>query len=266
MGLLNPLHLGQVKFILLLVVVAVAIVAFTDTRGGHLLRKLAIRVFEHPRIRSAIEHCKRMLLEALPHPTAPEPGADVSGHSAKTFSSFPLREGDRVATVESVESDGTLSLRSVTSFEAIGHAALSEIVEEYGGDAHKLVRHAVVRNRKTGEALRFDSMYSDRGQSFAFDFQGLKSALYPNPFHFSERDFEAQRAFDARKALAAARAGIVLVTVPYVIDRCERDSREVSGWRHEPALTAQDRKRRIKRYLHAQVLKYQTVPWSAACA
>ena len=139
-----------------------------------------------------------------------------------------------------------------SSFQKIGHEAFVELVECFGGkreDVKENVRCQDIINPETGRRLEFDSFYEDRTYRIAVEYQGAHHTQYPNIYHRSLHEHEAQKRRDVYKAEAALRNGVVLICVPYEIDRHVRDAREPTGWRFDPSITDVERKRRISEFL-----------------
>jgi hypothetical protein len=147
----------------------------------------------------------------------------------------------------------------MSQFEEIGHAAFRDILTSHGGNSACVqanVRLPSIRNPETGMRLDLGSLYEEGGHRIAVDYQGVQHSMFPNPFHGTIRDFNAQIQRDIAKADAARREGIYLITVPYHVDRCMPDEGASSGWRLDETLTREERRSRIEKYLKVALTEY----------
>lgn len=238
-----------VKYALAISVLFVVVAATTDTVVGAWVRSLGTKVASHPRLeflateaRAAVEARLRRFLG----PLAGVIGPRTHSIDEKTVvnGGFPVTSKAHGATP-----------RRKSSFETLGADAFREVVADYGGDPARVVLDATVSDPLTGETLRFDVSYIDERASIAVDFKSLASTLYPNPFHLSRREFDDAAARCSEKALAASRAGALYIDVPYTVDRCEPDSREETGWRHISNLSDSNRRERIRRFIHSELIR-----------
>ena len=67
-------------------------------------------------------------------------------------------------------------------------------------------------NPETGRRLEADA-YCEELKLMA-EFSGIQHRVYPNPYHSTRAQFEAQQQRDALKAELCAKAGVKLVIVP----------------------------------------------------
>ena len=80
------------------------------------------------------------------------------------------------------------------------------------------VRNLGLINPQTRRQLEIDCY--DPISKIGVEYNGIQHYTYPNSFHKSREDFEAQVQRDGLKAELCAQRGIRLVTIPYVIDTC----------------------------------------------
>lgn len=239
------MQLSTVKYTLLLTLAVLVIAAFTETWVGARLRDAATRLRDHPRLEFVYREARQVVEARL--------GQFASFLAPLGVSAVVASPKDAPEAILRAELRPVIMARKKSSFESIGLTALREVITDFGGDAANIAADAEITDPLTRQLLHFDALYNESGVRVGFDFQSLKSSIYPNPFHFSKAEFDALRAREDAKTLAAARAGVTLISIPYTTDRCERDSREESGWVHIAGLSADDRKARIKRHILSEL-------------
>jgi hypothetical protein len=101
-----------------------------------------------------------------------------------------------------------LLIRNQYSRENLMRRALEQLL----GKPFLKARPAFLRNPATGRPLEFDA-YNEELR-IAAEFNGVQHERYPNPFHSTRKQFEAQQARDRLKAVLCQEQGIKLIVVP----------------------------------------------------
>lgn len=219
---------------------ALAFMAATDTVIGRRLRSAGMRLISHPKLAFL--------------------GPDIRG-AVETRLRWLLGESDTKRVIADKNYHNSLRrhpLNRKSTFETLGVAALKEVVADYGGDDSQVVENASMvcfDEASVKRELHFDAMYTGPLVSVAVDFLGISDSIYPNPFHLTREEFNARASRLESKVVDALRSGVMLVPVPYTVDRCERDSREESGWRFVPELSNSERKDRIASYIKMELTR-----------
>lgn len=102
-----------------------------------------------------------------------------------------------------------------TAAESRGEKLCRSIMENFYGKPFPTVRPDFLMNPETGKNLELDCFNEELG--IALEYNGIQHYVYPNKFHKTEDEFEAQRARDDHKREQCKRSGIYLITVPYEI-------------------------------------------------
>lgn len=98
-----------------------------------------------------------------------------------------------------------------------GEILTAERFDEWRGlRVQRNVRLTCIINPETGHRLELDCY--DPTTRIAVEYDGVQHYKYPNGFHRTVVEFEAQRRRDRYKDQAARREGIHLVRVPYWVD------------------------------------------------
>jgi hypothetical protein len=90
-------------------------------------------------------------------------------------------------------------------------------LEHMFGRSFPTVRPAFLVNPETGCRLELDCYCESLG--LAAEFDGIQHHIYPNPFHSTLTQFEAQQRRDAYKVRMCEERGIRLVVIPYTVER-----------------------------------------------
>lgn len=121
----------------------------------------------------------------------------------------------------STESSGELETRA--SLERIFHRNFSKI------------RPAFLVNPETGRRLELDCF--NEQIRLAVEYSGAQHFAFPNAFHKSQAEFEAQQRRDYYKEQMCLRERIILIIVPFTVKRCEIEAFLRTAISAYPALT-----------------------------
>lgn len=94
--------------------------------------------------------------------------------------------------------------------EEITCQCLEEIT---GNPVQRNIRPPFLRNPSSGRNLELDCY--DPLRKIGVEYDGVQHYKYPNPFHRTRREFEAQQKRDALKDELCRKNGIKLIRVPY---------------------------------------------------
>jgi hypothetical protein len=91
-----------------------------------------------------------------------------------------------------------------------------EIFESLTGRTYPTTRPKWLRNPKTGRTLELDGYCEDLKS--AFEYNGAQHYEFPNTYHKTEADFNAQLYRDAIKTKTCAEKGVALLVIPYDLE------------------------------------------------
>ena len=162
---------------------------------------------------------------------------DVWGNSGKLHypSQKPRREISQEEGEESVEPISLADLELVFAKMSIEEVRKSNNVSEekcreifhsiFRGHDFSSVRPDFLRNPETGRCLELDGYCSEL--KLAFEYNGIQHYKFPNPFHRTRGEFEAQQRRDKFKTGRCRDLGIDLIEIPYQMNsRLEEYIRE----------------------------------------
>jgi hypothetical protein len=84
------------------------------------------------------------------------------------------------------------------------------------------VRPPFLVNPETGRRLELDCFNQEL--MLGVEYNGIQHYVYPNPFHRTQLEFEAQLRRDECKANQCKAAGVLLITVPFTVKRSDIES------------------------------------------
>lgn len=162
---------------------------------------------------------------------------DVWGNSGKLYypSQKPQREIFQEEDEESVEPISLAELELVFAKMSIEEVRKSNNVSEekcrrifhsiFRGHDFPSVRPDFLRNPETGRCLELDGYCPEL--KLAFEYNGIQHYKFPNPFHRTRGEFEAQQRRDKFKTERCRDLGIDLIEIPYQMNsRLEEYIRE----------------------------------------
>jgi hypothetical protein len=174
------------------------------------------------------------------------------------------QDEDADETVRPKKLVGSAPPKTKSTFEKIGHAAFRKMIAQYGGKIELLkenVKLAEMKNPETGRCLELDSYYDDGRHKIAIEYQGAQHSVYPNAYHKSKSEFDAQVRRDEIKRVLAKQNDIFLISVPYTVYGCVKDDNEPSGWRWCTTLSEEERSSRIKSFIQYSLVEYCQDLW-----
>lgn len=118
----------------------------------------------------------------------------------------------KAATVE-------LPATTPVSFQRTGELETRAALERIFGKPFVKVRPWWIVNPKTNRRLELDCYNQEL--HVACEYNGIQHSVFPNPFHSTLAEFEAQQWRDAHKAQACQQHGVCLLVVPHTIARPE---------------------------------------------
>lgn len=131
------------------------------------------------------------------------------------------------------------------SFKSKGESLCCRAIESLLGRSVQVnVRNLGIVNPETRRQLEIDC-YDPQSQ-IGIEYNGIQHYVYPNSFHKTRQDFDAQVRRDQYKTQFCEQRGIRLIVVPYVIDTCVPTA---EGFRHRKHSDA-ERYQRIYDFLH----------------
>lgn len=140
-------------------------------------------------------------------------------------------------------------------FRSVGEELCCEIFEAYiGRYVHTSYRPNFLKNPETGHNLEYDC-YDAVGQ-IAIEYNGSQHYKYTPRFHENEQKFHDQVYRDRLKLDLSTQYEIVLIRVPYIIDTADPCPTELSGYKYNPRIKRDQRRTRIREYLHPILARY----------
>jgi hypothetical protein len=122
---------------------------------------------------------------------------------------------------ESSHSVATVQLPAAkpVTIQRTGELETRAALERIFGQPFVKVRPSWIVNPKTNRRLELDCYNADL--RLACEYNGIQHAVFPNPFHSTLAEFEAQQGRDAYKAQACQQHGVCLLVVPHTVARPE---------------------------------------------
>ena len=117
----------------------------------------------------------------------------------------------KAATVE-------LPAMKPVSIQRTGELETRASLERIFGKPFVKVRPSWIVNPKTNRRLELDC-YNEELGCIAAEYNGIQHSVFPNPFHSTLAEFEAQQWRDAHKAQACQQHGVCLLVVPHTVAR-----------------------------------------------
>lgn len=103
------------------------------------------------------------------------------------------------------------------NFKSIGEELCTEILEKHlQREVLNNVRPDFLVNPKTKRKMELDVF--DPQTNVAIEYNGIQHYKFPNKFHKSKEEFEAQQYRDDLKCKICKKVGINLISIPYTID------------------------------------------------
>ena len=112
-----------------------------------------------------------------------------------------------------------LSAMAPVSIQRTGELETRAALERIFGKPFVKVRPPWIVNPKTNRRLELDCYNEDL--CVACEYNGIQHYVFPNPFHSTLAEFEAQQWRDAHKAQACQQHGVCLLVVPHTVVRPE---------------------------------------------
>jgi len=112
-------------------------------------------------------------------------------------------------------SDKIKHMESRTALESRGESLCRSILEKYFNKPFPSSRPDFLNNPETGKNLEIDCFNEEL--SLGLEYNGGQHYDWPNKFHKTYEEFEAQRRRDQLKREICNKSGIYLITVPYRI-------------------------------------------------
>lgn len=120
----------------------------------------------------------------------------------------PVYDGTAAEPFESKKSIVTLST---------GEEETRASLERIFGKPFVKIRPPFLINPETGRRLELDCYNAEL--SIGVEFDGIQHSVYPNPFHRTQAEFEAQQRRDRHKDRMCKALGVRLLRVPHTIPR-----------------------------------------------
>jgi len=137
-------------------------------------------------------------------------------------------------------------------FRSIGEELTCVAFEEILGRRVQVnVRPNFLRNPETGRNLEYDCYDPETG--IAIEYDGGQHRVFTPRFHASQEDFERQMRLDKLKNDLSVENNITLIRVADIVDVCDPDERDPSGFRYNPRINRIERGRRIRAYLESRL-------------
>lgn len=102
-----------------------------------------------------------------------------------------------------------------TAAESRGEKLCRSILESYYSKPFPTCRPDFLMNPETGKNLELDCYNEELG--IALEYNGIQHYVFPNKFHKTQEEFDAQRSRDKYKKEQCERSGIYLISVPYEV-------------------------------------------------
>lgn len=144
-------------------------------------------------------------------------------HVAPVVPTIIASQSDSVGTIpmhSATQKDVVLAPRNPTyrvGRESLGEAETRAALERIFGKAFVKVRPAFLTNPESHRKLELDCFNAEL--RLGVEYSGIQHFVFPNVFHKTQQEFDAQQRRDRYKAALCQQAGVRLIVVPYTIAR-----------------------------------------------